>query len=110
MYHVFVELADKVAWSQHGYSKIFQLFWEFQDNAERIDESNTTMDDFIERFEKPYKPVIIRGVQNGWKAQYKWNIEVICCIIFSGKLFLKNSLLPLSILKNNLLPLSLLNK
>lgn len=81
MYHVLVELADKVAWSQHGYSKNFQPFWEFQDNAERVDESTMTMDDFVEKYEKPYKPVIIRGVQNGWKAQYKWTIEVIFCIM-----------------------------
>lgn len=81
IYYIFSELADKVAWNQHGYSKHFQSFWEFQDNAERIDEYNVTIEDFIQRYEKPYNPVIIRGVQNAWKAQHKWTIEVIFYIL-----------------------------
>lgn len=43
---------------------------------DRIDESKVSTEEFIEKYEKPYKPVIIQGVQNGWKAQYKWTIEV----------------------------------
>lgn len=39
-----------------------------------------TTEDFVEKYEKPYKPVIIRGVQNGWRAQHKWTIEV-CYLI-----------------------------
>ncbi|KAL0107608.1 hypothetical protein PUN28_014721 [Cardiocondyla obscurior] len=74
------ELVDKAAWTQHGYIKNFQKFWEFQDNAERIDESIVTTEEFVEKYEKPYKPVIIRGVQNGWRAQHKWTIEVGFCI------------------------------
>lgn len=73
---MFLELADKAAWTQHTYSKNFRKFWEFEDNAERIDESNVTTEDFVEKYEKPYKPVIIRGVQNGWRALHKWTIEV----------------------------------
>ncbi|XP_029163701.1 bifunctional arginine demethylase and lysyl-hydroxylase PSR-like [Nylanderia fulva] len=69
------ELADKAAWTQQNYSKNFQKFREFEDNAERIDESGVTTEDFIEKYEKPYKPVIIRGVQIGWRAQHKWTIE-----------------------------------
>ncbi|CAL1689747.1 unnamed protein product [Lasius platythorax] len=69
------ELADITAWTQHNYSKNFQKFLEFEDNAERIDESGVITEDFVERYEKPYKPVIIRGVQNGWRAQHKWTIE-----------------------------------
>lgn len=44
---------------------------------ERIDESIVITEEFIEKYEKPYKPVIIQGVQTGWKAQHKWTIEVI---------------------------------
>ncbi|XP_020295595.1 bifunctional arginine demethylase and lysyl-hydroxylase PSR isoform X1 [Pseudomyrmex gracilis] len=69
------ELADKVAWTQYAYHKNFHKFWEFEDNAERIDESNVTTEEFVEKYEKPYKPVIIRGVQNGWRAQQKWTID-----------------------------------
>lgn len=73
---IFLELADRTAWTQHNYSKNFQKFLEFEDNAERIDESGVITEDFVERYEKPYKPVIIRGVQNSWRAQHKWTIEV----------------------------------
>ncbi|XP_035724829.1 bifunctional arginine demethylase and lysyl-hydroxylase PSR-like [Vespa mandarinia] len=69
------ELGDKIAWTQHGYSKKFETFWNFQDNVERIDESIVVTEEFIEKYEKPYKPVIIQGVQTGWKAQHKWTIE-----------------------------------
>lgn len=72
-----LELADKAAWTQHGYVKKFDEFWKFKDNIERIDESKVSKDEFILNFEQPYKPVIIRGVQSDWKAQYKWTIEVI---------------------------------
>lgn len=69
------ELADKNAWTQHNYYKNFRKFWEFEDNAERINESDVTTEDFVEKYEKPYKPVIIQGVQTGWRAQHKWTIE-----------------------------------
>lgn len=56
------------------------------DNVDRIEESKVPSEEFIQKYEKPYKPVIIQGVQNGWKAQYKWTIEVhnyqtLYCII-----------------------------
>ena len=73
----FAELADKVAWTQHNYSKKFQSFWDFQDNVDRITESEVPSEEFIRRYEKPYIPVIIKGVQDDWKAQYKWTTEVI---------------------------------
>jgi hypothetical protein len=33
--------------------------------------------DFIEKYEKPNLPVIIRGVTNDWPAVNKWNFQVI---------------------------------
>lgn len=73
---LFLELGDKAAWTQHGYSKKFESFWNVADNVDRIEESKVSAEEFIEKYEKPYKPVIIQGVQNSWKAQYKWTIEV----------------------------------
>ena len=32
--------------------------------------------DFIEKYEKPSIPVIIRGVTNDWPAQTKWTFQV----------------------------------
>jgi hypothetical protein len=79
---MFAELADKVAWSQHNYSKKFEQFWDFKDNVDRIIEPEVASDEFIRRYEKPYIPVIIKAVQNDWKAQHKWTIEVIFTLLF----------------------------
>ena len=70
------ELADKAAWMQHAYFKTFDSFWKFEDNVDRIEESEMSSQEFVKKYEKPYKPVIIRGVQKDWKAQHKWTIEV----------------------------------
>lgn len=43
---------------------------------DRIEEGKVPVEEFIEKYEKPYKPVIIRGIQKDWKAQHKWTIEV----------------------------------
>ena len=71
-----IELVDKTAWTQHAYYKNFDPFWKFQDNIDRIVESEMPIEEFVEKYEKPYKPVIIQGVQKDWKAQHKWTIEV----------------------------------
>lgn len=57
------------------------------DNVDRIEESKVSTDEFIEKYEKPYKPVIIQGVQNGWKAQYKWTIEVHNHMIYNFQMY-----------------------
>ena len=35
---------------------------------------NLTVSEFIEQYEKPNKPVIIRGAMNHWKAMKKWSL------------------------------------
>ncbi|KAL9695607.1 hypothetical protein quinque_014892 [Culex quinquefasciatus] len=66
------ELADKVAWMQLEYYRKFDKFREFEDNVERIHVDEVSPEQFIERYESIYKPVVIEGVQNGWKALEKW--------------------------------------
>lgn len=68
------ELNDKGAWTALQYADNFEPFWDFQDNVERIIEDDVTCDEFIERYEKIYKPVIILGCQKQWKANEKWTM------------------------------------
>ncbi|XP_014239137.1 bifunctional arginine demethylase and lysyl-hydroxylase PSR [Trichogramma pretiosum] len=69
------ELVDKIAWTHLNYKKNFAVFWDFQDNVDRIDVNKVSLEEFILRYEKPYIPVIIKGVQSDWQAQYKWTQE-----------------------------------
>lgn len=57
------ELNDKGAWTALNYVSKFDQFWKFEDNCERIHVKDVNCDEFIERFEKPYKPVVIEGIQ-----------------------------------------------
>lgn len=42
----------------------------------RIDESTVSPEEFIEKYEKPYLPIVIKGSQDEWRAKYKWTLEV----------------------------------
>lgn len=54
---------DKGAWATLDYANKFEHFWKFDDNVKRIDVRDVSCDEFIERYEKPYLPVVIEGVQ-----------------------------------------------
>ena len=45
-----------------------------KDTVERINVDEVSEAEFIERYEKPYKPVVIQGVIKDWKARYKWTL------------------------------------
>ncbi|XP_045481957.1 bifunctional arginine demethylase and lysyl-hydroxylase PSR [Harmonia axyridis] len=69
------ELSTKESWYQEEYTKGFHKFWEFVDNCERIDENECSQREFISKYELPYKPVVITGCQNKWRAPEKWTLE-----------------------------------
>ncbi|KAL3289408.1 hypothetical protein HHI36_022834 [Cryptolaemus montrouzieri] len=68
------ELNTKESWYQKGYTEVFDQFWDFVDNCERIQESECTQREFISKYELPYKPVVITGCQNNWRAADKWTL------------------------------------
>ncbi|CAD6994972.1 bifunctional arginine demethylase and lysyl-hydroxylase PSR [Ceratitis capitata] len=69
------ELGDKEAWSALRYYQRFDDFKnKFEDNVERIKEDEVSCEEFINRYEKPYLPVVIEGSQNEWQAVEKWTL------------------------------------
>lgn len=74
--YIFLELSDKYAWYAHGYADNFKPFTKVQDNVERINVDIVSPKIFVEKYERPYKPVVIEGIQRNWRASYKWTLEV----------------------------------
>lgn len=74
----FAELCvEKGVWTKLDYKTKFDSSIEkIKDTAERIHVNDVSVEEFIERYEKPYKPVVIKGITDPWKAQYKWTLEV----------------------------------
>jgi len=70
------ELATREMWVQHDYNNTFDLSWEqVEDGLERINVHEVSPKEFIQRYEAPYKPVAITGVQDDWGATAKWTLE-----------------------------------
>lgn len=72
---VFTELNDKSSWTLLNYAGRFNDFKQFNDNVERIHVRDVDCQEFIDKYESIYKPVVIQGLQDGWKAQEKWTLE-----------------------------------
>uniref|UniRef100_T1GBL6 JmjC domain-containing protein n=1 Tax=Megaselia scalaris TaxID=36166 RepID=T1GBL6_MEGSC len=69
------ELGTKESWSALKYAERFEAYKQFTDNVERIRESEVDCQTFIEKFEKPYLPVVIQGCQESWAANEKWTLQ-----------------------------------
>lgn len=61
-------------WDQFHYAQIFDLSHSsVHDNVERIDARFISKEDFIEKYESLYKPVVITNAQTEWGAVKKWS-------------------------------------
>ncbi|XP_008469455.1 bifunctional arginine demethylase and lysyl-hydroxylase PSR [Diaphorina citri] len=69
------ELNGKDAWFELGYADKFDKFKIVKENVERIHVKDYSPQEFIEKYEKPNKPVVIKGVTENWNATYKWTLE-----------------------------------
>ncbi|KAI9555651.1 hypothetical protein GHT06_018166 [Daphnia sinensis] len=69
------ELNSSAAWVEQCYYKNFKPFTVFTDSALRISVDKVSPQEFIERFERPYLPVVILDAQREWMANYKWTIQ-----------------------------------
>nr|CAG4649359.1 EOG090X06UY [Scapholeberis mucronata] len=69
------ELSSSAAWVEQGYCNNFKSFTVFNDSVERISIDQVSPQQFIDRFEKLYKPVVILDAQKNWLANYKWTVQ-----------------------------------
>ena len=73
----FSELKTDEEWTKYNYIKHFDLSHDkLTDNIERIDMNEVSLEQFIDKYEKPYKPVIITNSQTDWLAKEKWTLDV----------------------------------
>lgn len=59
----------------HRYCDRFDQFTQFPENVERIHAGQVNCQEFIDRFERSYIPVVIEGAQDHWKALQKWTLS-----------------------------------
>nr|CAD7432108.1 unnamed protein product [Timema monikensis] len=69
------KLGNKVDWTCLAIAENFEPFKTVVDNVERIQVKDVPPNEFIDKYESTYKPVVICGVQDSWKATYKWTLE-----------------------------------
>ncbi|XP_052802227.1 bifunctional arginine demethylase and lysyl-hydroxylase JMJD6-like [Mya arenaria] len=68
--------SEKNGWYKHDYHKNFDLSPSLvNDNVQRVDARETTLEEFREKYEKTYTPVVVTHAQDEWLADQKWTLE-----------------------------------
>ncbi len=63
-------------WHKYNYFKTFDLSVDsLPDNIDRVDAAVCSAEEFVEKYERPYKPCILTNTQTGWVAKEKWSLE-----------------------------------
>ena len=69
--------SDPDGWYKHGYSETIDLSKSaVKDNVERVDARTITIEEFQERYERSYTPVVVTHLQDDWQAEQKWTLDV----------------------------------
>lgn len=70
------ELSHRDIWTEQQYAKNFEPYKKVDDNVDRIHHKDFSPQEFIDKYEMPYKPVVICGLTDQWKAKSKWTLHV----------------------------------
>ena len=72
------ELRDHHDWEKYNYNRNFDLSTNnIKDEAIRIDSTQSSVEEFIQRFEKGGIPCVLTNDQHSWPATEKWTPEVL---------------------------------
>ncbi|KAK3102190.1 hypothetical protein FSP39_009492 [Pinctada imbricata] len=64
---------DKNGWHYFDYARTFDTSHRaVKDNVERVDVERVSHQEFIEKYERNYIPVVLTNVQREWPASFKW--------------------------------------
>ncbi|CAH1244856.1 bifunctional arginine demethylase and lysyl-hydroxylase JMJD6-like [Branchiostoma lanceolatum] len=70
------ELRGSREWSSENLYETFDLSHEtVNENVERVDVRSLTAEEFVERYERPYKPVVLTHAQDDWRGKEKWTLD-----------------------------------
>ena len=65
-------------WTKYNFHNTFDLSLDsFTDDVPRINYNETSHDEFIEKYERPLRPVVITNCLDSWPAVRRWTLEVM---------------------------------
>jgi hypothetical protein len=78
-------------WDRFNYANNFDVgLHTVHDNVDRIDSRFVSVEEFQQKYEKTYTPVVIVNDQLDWPATKKWFTNVSICCIHKNTIFLQN--------------------